>query len=610
MDNLFYLIYIHKNYIEGICITKKNKVIIKEEFFEFCDPNNLAIYGENFIESELLIKQLGNFLDTHKWREHPISFIIPAEEITFRKINFPFHERKKVEQALPFELEEELIFDLSKSTYSVSVQPKLEQNSEAIVLLMDREILKQIRKLCFKRELLIRNVDSAAYALFRSKINNDSTQNSIKNLFQIYLGGDEAFVNTIKEGKLDEIKIFPNRIPEILNKNFINTKTSLHSFLANFTKYPDNILKSDSDSKSVKIFFQIKEELISLCSQFTLYLRIKNYSTESKIETFGVFGPLIKWDGLIFRKRPFPLPETKAFTERYKKNSIYTDSSEIEKNNLKKDLEKINNKTPDTLQELMVQAKLRQESKEKMPEHISESNTNFTEKINKNQDRSNNLEPVDPQTSILSLIEQKHWGILGDLNKNAEIFLETHKLSLYHERTPWGIFLKRNRVSITITMCFLIILLANFLFQKFEKLNTLKEQLIRTEQQVQSEIKIALPNTSANNVNDMLKELREKINKRRSTIKTSKLFEKREYENLHFLKKVSILLDKDSTFQVDSLEYAPERFSISGTIDSYDSLQILKKSLTDLEQFKGKRILESNRKSPDGIVYKISIELK
>ena len=609
MDNLFYLIYVHSNYIEGICITKKNKVIIKEEYFDFCDPKNLALGDENVNESELWVKQLGHFLDKQKWREHPISFIFPTEEITFRKINFPFQERKKVEQALPFELEEELIFDLSKSTYSVKVSPKHEQNSEALVLLINSERLNQLRELCFNRELLIRNVDCAAYALFRSKFHSNSSLNSANDLFQVYLGGDEAFINTIKNGKLDEIKIFPNRIPEILKKNFIKTKNSLQSFLGSFTKLSDRTITSDSESENLETFSQIKEELQYLCSQFTLHLRIKNFSSESQIETHGIFGPLIKWDGLIFRKRPFPLPETKAFAERSGKSLIPSDLSEIKLNNENEDPKKIEGQTPDTLQELMIQAKQRQESKENIFEYNSESETDSAEDIIEKQSKSNNLEPVNPQTSILSLIERKHWGILGDLNKNTEFFLEPHKLSLYHEGTPWRIFLKKNKGSITTTICFLIIILVSFLFQRITKLNLLKDELTQAEHQVQSEIRIALPNTSTNKVEDMLKELREKISKRKSTIKTSKTFEKRDYRNLHFLKNVSILLDKGAPFQVDSLEYTPERFSISGTIDSYDRLQILKKNLKELGYFKEKRIIESNRKSPDGIVYRISIEL-
>ena len=90
----------------------------------------------------------------------------------------------------------------------------------------------------------------------------------------------------------------------------------------------------------------------------------------------------------------------------------------------------------------------------------------------------------------------------------------------------------------------------------------------------------------------------------------SKDFERREYNNLNFLKSISSLLSEDAPFQVDSMEYAPERFSLSGTIDSYDRLQLLKKNLQSIEEFKNKEIVESNRKSPDGIVYRISIDLK
>ena len=102
----------------------------------------------------------------------------------------------------------------------------------------------------------------------------------------------------------------------------------------------------------------------------------------------------------------------------------------------------------------------------------------------------------------------------------------------------------------------------------------------------------------------------EKITRRKDYIENSKRFEKRDYFNLKFLKNISALLDVDAPFQVDSLEYAPERFSLSGTIDSYDRLQILKNNLKEIEEFKDKNIIESNRKSPEGIVYRISIELK
>ena len=611
MENIYYLIYIHSNCIEGISLNKNNNnVSITTELFDFYETKNNEPGNKLDIDPNYWAKQLEFFLDQQKWRDHPITFIIPSEEIIFRKINFPFQDRKKVEQALPFELEEELIFDLSEYIYSTKVQPLTEQRSEALILLMDSNRLKNIQKICIDRDLLIRNVDSSAYALFRSKIFNNSTQNISNDIFQIYLGSDETFVNTIINGRLEEIKIFPNRISGILQKYFAKNETSLPIFLKKFSKDPDIENHSEKNSIEVDTFSQLKEEIQWLCSQLTLHLRIKNFRPENQIETYGVFGTLIKWDGVVFRKRPFPLPEAETFANRYKNNPIFNESSEINTNIEESGFQDKNEQPPNTLQELMEEAKQREKSKEEPFLTTHEQDLNSSEVDSENLTKDSSLEAVNPQTSILSMIERKHWGILGDLRKHAEIFLEPHLLSLYHESTPWRIFFRKNKLNFILAASIFIIIGLSFLWEKVTKFNLLKEEVVRAELLIKSEIKKALPKTSSNKVNKILKELREKINNRKFAIQTSKQFEKREYKNLHFLKNISNLLDENSSFQVDSLESAPERFTISGTIDSYDNLQIFKKELQEMNEFEGKRILESNRKSPDGIVYRILIELK
>ena len=178
---------------------------------------------------------------------------------------------------------------LTDSTYSVDVHLMSEQNSEALVLLMEREQLEQLKQLCMKRDLLIQNIDCAAYALFRSKIHDNSNLLEPRDLFQIYLGGDETFVNTVREGRLDEIKIFPNTIPEILRKHFFNTEKTLPSFLQTFAKDPDTSNNAESKNDEAEVFRQIKEELRWLCSQLTMHLRIKNFTSESQIEVYGIF---------------------------------------------------------------------------------------------------------------------------------------------------------------------------------------------------------------------------------------------------------------------------------------------------------------------------------
>ena len=610
MENIFYLVYIHNNFIEGITLNKNNNNInITNDIYDFKNTNIGELDKKIDLSSNYWGEHLEYFLDFQKWRDHPIAFILPSEEIIFRKIRFPFQDRKKVEQALPYELEEELIINLSECTYSTKVQTLHEQKSDALILLIGNERLKNIQKICLDRDLLIRNVDSSAYALFRSKIFNNSSKDMSEVFFQVYLGSDEAFVNTIKGGHLDEIKIFPNRITEILQEYYTENEKSLPAFLTNFSRYTDRKNQSNVISKNAKIFHQLKIELQWLCSQLTLHLRIKNFKPENEIETYGIFGPLVKWDGLIFRERSFPLPESETFADRIKNKLIKNESSEIK---LKKDIpdsEEIKKPHPNTLQELMEEAKHREESNEKTLLNDNESNTKPSEINIKNFNSKHSLESIDPKTSILSMIERKHWGILGDLRNQAEIFLEPHILSLFYERTPWRRLLRKNKVKFSFAVSFFIIITLSFGWEKYTKYNQLKKEVNRAKFLIKSEIRRALPGTQSTRVDQILKELSEKINNRKDAIKASKKFEKREYKNLNFLKNLSQILDKEAPFQIDSLELAPERFSISGTIDTYDRLQIFKKKLEGINEFYGKRILESNRKSPNGIVFRILIEL-
>ncbi len=610
MENIFYLLSAHTSCIEGICLSKKNNnVSITKDTVGFSTERRVDTVETSRTETEQWAAKIGEFLDQQQWRDHTIAFLLPAEYVTFRKLTFPFQEQKKVEQALPFELEEELMGDLAETAYSVQVHQLTEQNSEALVLLIGSERLQQLQQLCLKRDLLIRNVDCAAHALYRSIINDNSLTHKTQDLYQIYLGGDESFVNTIRERRLDEIKIFPNRIPEILQQHLSKTGSSLSAFLQSFAKHSDGVDHAVGDSGQNGSFIQLKEELRLLCAKLTLHLRIKNFSSSSQIEIHGILGPIIKWDGVKFMIRSFPLPEAEAFTERSVDNSIIPVSS---KDSVKDEIttrQQSNGKAPGTLEELMVEAKHREKSNEKI-QNDDGIEIEATEEMPENLQTSRVPESVNPQASLLTLIGRKHWGILGELRKEAELFLESHRLSLHHESTPWRRFLRRNRVAVAVAASLMFIISVSFVWQTKTQLNLLQQEIARAERLVQSELRLALPQTSASGINAMLMELEEEINRRKVYIEISKNFEKRDYHNLRFLKYISALLSEDAPFQVGSLEYVPERFSFSGTIDSYDRLQILKNNLKEIEEFKSKRIVESNRKSPEGIVYRISIDLK
>ena len=58
------------------------------------------------------------------------------------------------------------------------------------------------------------------------------------------------------------------------------------------------------------------------------------------------------------------------------------------------------------------------------------------------------------------------------------------------------------------------------------------------------------------------------------------------------------------------MEFNTDRFSISGSIQSYDNLQSLKNEFKQMDIFKNKKIIESNRKNKEEIIFRISIDLK
>jgi hypothetical protein len=60
---------------------------------------------------------------------------------------------------------------------------------------------------------------------------------------------------------------------------------------------------------------------------------------------------------------------------------------------------------------------------------------------------------------------------------------------------------------------------------------------------------------------------------------------------------------------MERIEFSSDRFSMNGAIDSYENLQKLKSKLEIFPEFEEKRIVESNRKSEEGILYRITIDL-
>ena len=67
-------------------------------------------------------------------------------------------------------------------------------------------------------------------------------------------------------------------------------------------------------------------------------------------------------------------------------------------------------------------------------------------------------------------------------------------------------------------------------------------------------------------------------------------------------------MEADMKSSLERIEFSSDRFSMNGAIDSYENLQKLKSKLEFFPEFKEKSMIESNRKSQEGILYRITID--
>ena len=163
------------------------------------------------------------------------------------------------------------------------------------------------------------------------------------------------------------------------------------------------------------------------------------------------------------------------------------------------------------LEELMEESKHSEKSDVTSSIDEHETKIKSSENSQKNQHLSRQLTSVNPQSSLLSLLDRKHWGVLGELRNQAGLYVESNQLSLYHESTPWKRYLRRNRGAVAVAAGLMVIISVGFIVQTSTKLDLLQQQIEEGEQLIQTELRSVLPKTSDLELKSMLLKLKEKI---------------------------------------------------------------------------------------------------
>ncbi|MGK5092582.1 type II secretion system protein GspL [Deltaproteobacteria bacterium TL4] len=599
MDNVFYTISSYPACVEGIKLRKHDNELSFDETYSLPDVGN----AEHKIP-------LAVFLEAHSWKEQHVSVIVPTEKVTCRIINLPFQDKKKIKQILPFEIENEIMCHLDEVHYTYEVYPLADETSDVLLLVLDRSYLEALQQLFFEWEILLNNVECAAYVLFKSI---PVTTN--QPIFQIYIGADESFVNHIEGGNLKGVKFFPNRIPDLLAEYWNVFSVDLMTFAERFSLHDEEHQPEDpQQKKEFKLFWELKKEIYGLCKQFNIFLKTHHYYGDCKILLHGLFGTMLEWKGFEFQVCAFPFVEAQphatpppALTSpEHSQTPEGPESLAVQEGTS----QKIDAPRMDKQQPLKEQVELGDKHEPTIVETpSSEHKEERPVDLSPPPQKAGALVSTNRQVIFSPLQGRSHWGILGDLHHYSLAHLEGGNLSFHSEGTPLYRFFRKYRNSAIWGSVLLVLVISISITNYVLRLKLIGQEMASLDRQIETTLNQLLGEESEGSVKAKIGLLQTKIQNRQQEIEVSKKFEKREYRHVTFLNKLSGVLEKEINFRIDMLEYNQKRFSISGVIESYDSLQLLKSGISKLDEFQNKQINEKNRNSSDGIIYTISLEL-
>ena len=450
MAKTIYSLAIHPECIEGIHLLQRNeRFAYKAEYSSALLPITKGVTLEERLE---------NFLETHKWSSHQIFLIIPSENVSFRVLHFPFQDKKKVKMALPFEIESEVLTEKEESNYQYTMQLLPDGTTRVFLFIIPKGYLQMLILLCARHNLLIKNIDCAAYKLFKSVPPLEKKNPH----FQVYLGVEESFINVIENQNLQSIKVFPNRLAAFLKEIPGLHQMDRFDFCQGILDAPQKLIPERKNHSTPSPVSLIQAEFQSLCSQFNLFTKTWNFQESLSVSFHGLLGILLEWDGTSFRLR----------------EGVSTQKTK---------LGKVNSRRNSFDQNLQGGTPLHSEE---IKSHLSSFKT--------------------------------HWGILGELKKYELQHLEGHDLSFYTEGTPLIRFLQKQRLKLVMCLVFFGLMVASLGANFFLELQYLEKEIARTESQLASKLHQLLPDDANHDVQAAITLLQTRVSQKREALKETR----------------------------------------------------------------------------------------
>ena len=547
MDRRTYVLSTHPGCIEANYVERRGSEI---NLLTRLDSQFFFVKGSGS-EAEVTVlekfdQNVNDYIDSHLFKDNRVLFILPSEEITFRTLVFPFQDIRKIKQVLPFELGNEILGHLEEYHYTYQVKLVDDSQAKVLIQLVPKEKRDYLVDFCVKKNWELQGILSSA-SFLAGLLPHDW---KVGNCFQVYVGVDECFVSVLCKGDPFTVKSFPNRIFDVVENHYRQSEEQ------------NSIELREKLADNTENLRPIKNELVWLCSQINLFLRsnVEDYSKIS-ISFHGVFACLFNWQN-----------------------------------------QKVSLKTNHADQQIF-----KGDDSQSSLNQFQTSATDETKLMNGEQ----SLDMIDSKIRIRGTDENSDrnpWGILGDMPKRFPNFLDRHPLSHFSHGTPVQRFIKQNKLGLASVTLLSIIFLGSIGGNSYLQIKTKQQLITHSGRQLQQQILQILPNSDFG-ADQAISHLKNLITQRMQLLQLSDNFVDRNYISLKFLERLTNLMDPETKFSLERIEFSSDRFSMNGAIDSYENLQRLKSKLQIFPEFEEKRIIESNRKSQEGIIYRITVDL-
>ena len=136
-------------------------------------------------DAEHVLPAFADFLDFCGISGAHATLILPVMAISTRELEFEFYDLKKIQQILPFELENELLEDLNEYCFDRYTEKNGEAGGRAIVYLMRRDLMRGLAGACESRGIHIEKMIPGATEM----IVNGNREGHL-----VYLGAGESYI--------------------------------------------------------------------------------------------------------------------------------------------------------------------------------------------------------------------------------------------------------------------------------------------------------------------------------------------------------------------------------------------------------------------------------